>query len=303
MAPMSRAKHRDFVPEELPVRERHQLLLAGVAPRPIALVGSVSERGDANLAPFSFFNAFGANPVYVAFSPALRGTNGGAKDTLRNVLATREFTISVVSHSMVHQMNLASAEYPFGTDEFTKAGFRKLQSQTIGPPGVGESPFIMECRYFRHIELGGKGGSGNLIIGEVVLFRVREDVYDDDGRIDPLKMDQAARLGYDWYTSAMPELFELAKPQGHPIGFAALPQAILRSKVLTGSDLSKLAEPTVRPDTAPFALDFAATYGSLSEPALHEQVKVFLDGSQLAQAWALVELIEARFSSSSGANA
>ena len=59
----------------------YQTLVGVVTPRPIAWVTTVDAEGRVNLAPFSFFNAFGANPPVVVFSPTLR-RDGSKKDTL-----------------------------------------------------------------------------------------------------------------------------------------------------------------------------------------------------------------------------
>ncbi|MCH7497503.1 MAG: flavin reductase family protein, partial [Candidatus Marinimicrobia bacterium] len=127
---------REFDPEDMSLRDRHQLLIGGVGPRPIALVGTLGKDGSANLAPFSFSNAFSSNPPYVGFSPSYRGSDASTKDTLRNVLDTGEFTVSVVSYPMVQQMNLASGEYPPDVDEFEVAGFTKLPGSQVAAPGV-----------------------------------------------------------------------------------------------------------------------------------------------------------------------
>ena len=62
---------KKFIVEELDVKSVYHLLISGISPRPIALVGSLDENGISNLAPFSFFNAFGANPPIIGFSPSL----------------------------------------------------------------------------------------------------------------------------------------------------------------------------------------------------------------------------------------
>src|SRR5437763_1596756 len=88
-----------------PVR-RERLLVGGVAPRPIALVSSMDSKGQSNLSPFSFFNAFGVNPAVICFSPAYSGKTGQPKNTMENILETRECTVSIVTYDMVHQISL-----------------------------------------------------------------------------------------------------------------------------------------------------------------------------------------------------
>ena len=242
--------YRAFDPKEISVPEVHQLLLSGVAPRPIAFVATLSASGEANLSPFSFFNAFGANPPVVAFSPAYRGKDGTPKHTFLNLQETDEFTVSVVTFAMAEQASLASSDYPRGVDEFIKAGFTKRTSVKVKPPAVAESPFIMECKLLQHVGFGSKPASGNLMIGEVLCFHVREDVYTNNA-IDPHKLDLVARMGSDWYCRASGDaLFRLRKPSHVGIGIDALPEHIRTSTVLTGSDLAQLGGVVRLPDAA-----------------------------------------------------
>ncbi|MBI5266645.1 MAG: flavin reductase, partial [candidate division Zixibacteria bacterium] len=100
---------RHVVPGQVSVEEVQALLLGGVAPRPIALVSTVSPEGYRNLSPFSFFNAFGSNPPTVAFSPSRRVRDASTKHTYRNLMATKECVIQAVTYPMVQQVSLASS--------------------------------------------------------------------------------------------------------------------------------------------------------------------------------------------------
>jgi len=237
-----------FDPFDQPIPLIHQLLLSGVAPRPIALVSTIDATGNGNLSPFSFFNAFGANPPVVVVSPAFAGKTGKPKHTFENIIATKEFTISAVSYAMLHQINLASAEYDRGIDEFVQAGFTRRESMKVQPAGVAEAPFTMECRLLQYVDTGSKPGSGNLLIGEVVMFHVKDEMF-TEGKIDPYKLDLVARMGYNWYCHANGEaLFELPKPAHIGIGFDKLPQYLRMSTILTGNDLARLASVAILPD-------------------------------------------------------
>jgi flavin reductase (DIM6/NTAB) family NADH-FMN oxidoreductase RutF len=232
---------RQIDPDDIPHSEAHRYLLAGVAPRPIAFVGTLDEQGRPNLSPFSFFNAFGVNPPVVAFSPAFRGSDGTPKHTFLNIKATGEFTVSVVSYSMVEQVSLASSDFPEGVDEFVKAGFTKLPSVKIRPFGVAESPMVLECRLLHHIDFGRGPGSANLLIGEVVMFHIKDSVF--DGKyLNAERLDLVARMGGPLYCRASgPAVFTLDKPTHVGIGFDRLPEDVRTSTVLTGNDLGKLA--------------------------------------------------------------
>ncbi|MCS7177569.1 MAG: flavin reductase family protein [Candidatus Kapabacteria bacterium] len=243
---------RTIDPAQLSYRERHQLVLSGIAPRPIALVATQDSAGRVNLAPYSFFNAFASHPPIVAIGPAHSLRTMEPKDTLRNLLETGECTISVVTARIAERVNLASAEYEYGVDEFTKAGLTKRPSHRVRPPGVAESPYIMECVLLEHIPLArDRGGNGNLVILEVVLFHVAESAF-VDGRIDPNRLQLVGRLGYDWYCRAFGDaLFQMPRPEGRGIGVDALPEPIRRSPILTGEDLALLASVERIPEPDP----------------------------------------------------
>lgn len=236
-------------PKDLSTRQAHWYLLGGVAPRPIALVSTLSADGTPNLSPFSFFNAFGANPPTVAFSPSRRGRDGTTKDTYKNLVQTRECVIQAVTHSIVEQVNLASTEYPSEFDEFVKSGLTPVKSDLVKPYRVQESPFQMECRLTQMVELGTGPGSGNLAICEVVKFHIAEDIV-RDGIIVPDLIDLVGRNGGDYYTRASGHaVFALAKPLGTPgMGFDRLPEYILRSDILSANNLGQLAGAAAIPD-------------------------------------------------------
>lgn len=230
-----------FEPKDIPVKKTFDLLLGGVGPRPIALVSTISESGNVNLSPFSFFNAFGSNPPTVGFSPSRRLRDASTKHTYENLKATKECVIQAVTYSMVQQVSLASTEYAEGVDEFIKSGLTPEKSDLVKPPRVLESPFQMECRLVQMIELGGKHASGNLALCEVVKFHVREELFDGDV-IHPQKIDLVARMGGDFYCRASGEaIFMVKKPVlTRGIGYDQLPKFIRESDILTANNLGQL---------------------------------------------------------------
>ena len=231
---------KEINPKDLDVKSIYHLLISGVSPRPIAFVGSLDKNGNSNLAPFSFFNAFGANPPIIGFSPALSGRTGLPKDTLLNIKDIPQFTVSIVNSNIIEQVSLSSCEFNRDVDEFKKTGLTKLKSKNIQPFGVAESNFIMECKLYDIIELGKNPASGNLILGEVIFIHINKSIINKNGQIDPYKLDPIARNGGSWYTDSKKGLFELNKPKNIGIGFDYLPKFILNS-TLTGNELSKLA--------------------------------------------------------------
>ena len=284
-------------PKTLPVQKLHQYLLGAVGPRPIAFASTVDAEGNSNLAPFSFFNVFSANPPILIFSPARSGRTNETKDTYKNVKVIPEVVINVVNYDIVHQMSLASSPYAPGVSEFEKAGFTALDSDLIKPKRVGESPIQFECKVNEVVELGHEGGAGNLIICEVVKIHINEAVLDENGSIDQFKIDLVSRMGGNWYCRAdKKSMFEITKPiTTCGIGFDQLPLDIKQSTVLTGNDLGHLAGIEELPNETDVneykLLELSELFVSLeNEPkkleiALHLKAKELLEKNQLRDAW------------------
>jgi flavin reductase (DIM6/NTAB) family NADH-FMN oxidoreductase RutF len=229
-------------PKDVSIAKFHSILLGAVGPRPIAFASTIDENGRPNLSPFSFFNAFSANPPVLVFSPARRVRDNTTKHTLDNVLRVPEVVINVVNYEMVQQMSLASTEYPEGVNEFEKAGFTQLASEKVRPFRVKESPVQFECIVKEVISLGDEGGAGNLIICEVVMAHMHAEVLNEQNQIDQQKIDLVGRMGGNWYSRAHgTALFEVEKPLTTlGIGVDALPEHIRYSPVLTGNNLGQL---------------------------------------------------------------
>lgn len=284
-------------PKDLPVQKLHLYLLGAIGPRPIAFASTVDAEGKPNLAPFSFFNVFSANPPILIFSPARSGRTNTTKDTYNNVKVVPEVVINVVNYDIVHQMSLASSPYAPGVNEFEKAGFTALKSDSVKPFRVAESPVQFECKVNEVIELGTEGGAGNLIICEVLKIHMHDEVLDSNGMIDQQKIDLVARMGGDWYSRANAEsMFEITKPISTcGIGFDALPVDIKSSKVLSGNNLGHLAGIEKIPDETNVneykLLELSDLFVSLEdnplalEEELHKRAQSLLDENKLEEAW------------------
>lgn len=234
--------YREITPGKIPNRDMHQLLLSGVAPRPIALVSTISKEGIPNLSPYSFFNAYASNPPIVAIGPAISAATGKIKDTYTNIIETGECTINAVTYTMTEQISLASCEFAPDIDEFVKSGLHTLESVIVKPYRVKESPFQLECKLVESIALmRDRGGNGNIMLLEVVKMHIKVGMFKDE-RMDPQRLDLVARMGYDYYCRAYGDaIFEVYKPKWNGIGIDALPTFIKESPVLTGAELATLA--------------------------------------------------------------
>jgi flavin reductase (DIM6/NTAB) family NADH-FMN oxidoreductase RutF len=188
----------------------YQALVGVVTPRPIAWVTTLDAEGRVNLAPFSFFNAFGANPPVVVFSPTLR-RDGSKKDTLRNLEAVPEFVLNAAVESLAGPMNATSKELPPGQSEAEHAGLELTPATRVRPPRVLASPVHLECRVRQILPIGDGPIAANLVIGEVLLIHIDDSVLDPSGRVDPRKLRTIARLGGDFYCRST-DLFEMERP-------------------------------------------------------------------------------------------
>lgn len=284
-------------PKEIPVPKLHQYLLGAIGPRPIAFASTVDANGNNNLSPFSFFNVFSAAPPILIFSPARSGRTGAQKDTYHNIKAVPEVVINVVNIDILHQMSLSSSPYGPEIDEFVKAGFTPIDSDIIRPKRVKESPVQLECKVLEVKELSETGGAGNLMICEVVKMHINENVLDDNGQIDQLKISLVARMGGNWYCHANAQsMFEVAKPLTTiGIGFDNLPDDVRNSSVLTGNDLGQLAGVEQLPDETAVneykLIELSDLFMELEdapaelEIALHKRAKELLSNNDVTGAW------------------
>lgn len=189
----------------------YKILIGSIVPRPIAWVSSRSADGVDNLAPFSFFNAFGADPPMIGFAPGwkeIQGENRIPKDTMRNIEQTGEFVVNIVSKSLAEQMNQTSAPYAADVDEFQRAQLAKEPSNLVAPPAVRDALVNYECKLiqlFQH-------GNNNLVIGEVIGMRISDAIINERHHIDAAALDAVGRLGGNWYATTR-DRFEIRRPK------------------------------------------------------------------------------------------
>jgi flavin reductase (DIM6/NTAB) family NADH-FMN oxidoreductase RutF len=205
-----------FNPADCEQRQIYKLMTGIIVPRPIALVSTMDAKGVANLAPFSFFCGVGSAPPTVLFCPALRPADPAGqpemrKDSLRNVEETGEFVVNVVSETIAAAANAASAEVLPEVDEFVLSGLTPVPSEAVRPPRVAESPAQMECKLLQIIYTGHKPASGVIVLGEVVRFHLREDLF-ENFRVDPAGLDAVGRMaGNTWVRTR--DRIELVRPK------------------------------------------------------------------------------------------
>ena len=181
----------------------HDPFKAIVAPRPIGWISTVDAKGQANLAPYSFFNGCGDRPPMVMFAQTGAKKEGVlVKDSVTNARETGEFACNVVGMALKDAMNTTTAAFDAGVDEFERAGLTKVPGQAIKAPHVAEAPAVLECRTHQVLELPAwsDGWTNLVVIGEVVGIHIRDE-YLDEGLLDIQKYNPVARMGYMDYTT------------------------------------------------------------------------------------------------------
>ena len=191
-------------PSQHSVADNYKLLSNLVVPRPIAWVTSLNSQGVINLAPFSFFNAVGANPLYVLFSVGLNDA-GDAKDTVKNILDCGEFVVNLVTEELFVAMNISAADFPPGISELAAAGLHAAPSVHVKTPRLAEAQASLECKLHSAQPLG----ANTLIIGEVVMFHVADHLIDDKLHVN--NFAPIGRLGSPSVYCRITDRFDVAR--------------------------------------------------------------------------------------------
>lgn len=194
-------------PADMSTRDVYRLLVQLVVPRPIAWVSTVSDTGVTNLAPYSFFNAVGANPPTLMFCPVNK-RDGSFKDSLRNVIDNGQFVVNVVSYDLGPAMVQSSKEFEAEISEFETIGIESVDATIVTPPRVANSLAQFECRLNRVIHLADGPAGANIVIGDIVQIHVADQILNEPGKIDAEKLDAIGRMGGANYTRTT-QRFEL----------------------------------------------------------------------------------------------
>jgi flavin reductase (DIM6/NTAB) family NADH-FMN oxidoreductase RutF len=187
----------------------HDPIKALVAPRPIGWISAMSQKGEVNLSPYSFFNMFSSHPPIVGFS------SEGRKDALTFAEETGEFVCNLATRHFAEQLNKTSTPLPRGVSEFDLAGLGSEPSCLVKPPRVQGVAGALECKWLRSIPLAGLDGvetGATLVLGQVVGVYI-DDQFLKGGKVNTAAMYLIQRAGYDEYFTATPDtLFSLKRP-------------------------------------------------------------------------------------------
>ena len=191
----------------LPAPNRYKLLVSTVTPRPIAWIVSQNPSGQLNAAPFSFFNAFSADPPILGIGIGSHEP-GRPKDTRNNIRETREFVVNLVSEEAAAAMNITAIEFESSVNELAEAQLATVPSLHVKPPRIAASPVSFECVLHQIVDLGPQN---SLVLGRILALHVRDDAVLDPARlhIDTPALHLIARMhGTGWYARTS-DLFQM----------------------------------------------------------------------------------------------
>ena len=205
----------DLTQADAPLAPRHvyQLLVGGIVPRPIAWISTRSAAGIANLAPYSFFNVASVNPPVLCVTqvnPPNASEARPHKDTLSNLLETRECVVQIAASSQLQVLNTSAGLYPPDVDEFELAGLQPVPSQLVDVPAVADAPVRYECRLREVLPISTLPMGGTMMLLDVIGIEVHDSVASEQG-IDPTKHDALGKLGGDGYSITREQQY-LARP-------------------------------------------------------------------------------------------
>jgi flavin reductase (DIM6/NTAB) family NADH-FMN oxidoreductase RutF len=187
----------------------HDPFKALVAPRPIGWITAMSQRGEINLSPYSFFNAISDRPPMVAFS------SDGPKDAVTFIEETGEFVCNFPSFDLRVALNATSAPLPRGQNEMDHAGLAAAPSRMVRPPRVADALAALECKWLKTVPLETLEevpSSYRIVIGQVIGVYI-DDHCIVDGLVDTAAMRPIMRAGYHDYFVATPETkFSIRRP-------------------------------------------------------------------------------------------
>lgn len=144
-------------------------------PQPVLIIASYDENGT----PDAMNAAWGGISDDTQISMCL---SAGHK-TVKNILKRKAFTVSMADAAHVaacDYVGIVSAnDVP---DKLEKAGFHTTRSEFVDAPLIDELPMALECRLVSYDEESCR------MVGEIVNVSAEEGVLDENGKIDPGKL-------------------------------------------------------------------------------------------------------------------
>ena len=183
-----------------------------IFPRPIGWISSIDKKGIVNLAPYSYFNAIADDPPQIMFVAGASDRSSQKKNTLTNIMTTKEFVVNFATTATRKQMNLSSKDIHKDDDEFVLTKLKKRKSRLVTVPSVDDSPVNLECKLLKSIKLKSTSRKfSTMVMGEVIGIYIK-DSFIEKGRVNSAAMRYVARMGYSEYTTVSSK-FKMKRPK------------------------------------------------------------------------------------------
>jgi flavin reductase (DIM6/NTAB) family NADH-FMN oxidoreductase RutF len=194
----------------------------------MALVSSRSSTGVDNVSPFSYFNVVAHDPPMLVIGFARKGgfarkvVGGGVlptKDSMANILETKQFAVNIISEWYVDAANHASGTFAPEVDEFIESGMTKVECISVAAPRVQEAAVTYECTLEHVYPVTDAEGrpTTEIVLAKVVRIHVDQQVLVDNfdptkPNVDTNKLKPVGRLGGDTYCNLLGEIVDIARP-------------------------------------------------------------------------------------------
>ncbi|HFD1764530.1 TPA: flavin reductase family protein [Enterococcus hirae] len=201
---------------QLTERENYKLLIGSIIPRPVAVVSTLTEKGNLNIAPFSYFNIVSSNPPIVSL--AVQRKNEQMKDTAKNILIRKEAIIQVLDEQNVVEVNKTAATLPQEESELTLTNLTTKINRNGSIPPINESKIVFETDLYDHLEIKNEQEvTADLFLLKIHTYQLNEEVYDPvSGKINPKKLQPVSRLAGNDYAT-LGEIFTIPRPNRPPL--------------------------------------------------------------------------------------
>ncbi|MGX7035916.1 flavin reductase family protein [Enterococcus hirae] len=197
---------------QLTERENYKLLIGSIIPRPVAVVSTLTEKGNLNIAPFSYFNIVSSNPPIVSL--AVQRKNEQMKDTAKNILIRKAAIIQVLDEQNVVEVNKTAATLPQEESELTLTNLTTKINRNGSIPPINEAKIVFETDLYDHLKIKNEQEvTADLFLLKIHTYQLNEEVYDPvSGKIDPKKLQPVSRLAGNDYAT-LGKIFTIPRPK------------------------------------------------------------------------------------------
>lgn len=147
-----------------------------VYPQPVFIIGTYGADGTPNAMNAAWGGISEETELSICLSPEHK--------TVENILARRAFTVSMADAAHVVACDYVGVVS--GNDEpdkMKKAGFHTIKAEHVDAPLIDELPLAIECRMISYDEESCR------MVGEIVNVSADERILDENGKIDPAKLE------------------------------------------------------------------------------------------------------------------